>query len=237
MAEKILVVDDEEGIVEFIEINLRRAGFDVIKGYNGHEALRKVKEDNPDLVVLDVMMPLLDGFEVCKEVRRFSDVPIIMLTAKTEDRDKISGLEMGADDYIPKPFNPEELIARIQAILRRLSAIRAHRETPQKLISFGDLSIDTGGKKVLRDGSPLALTPREFDLLHYFASNPGRIFTKDEIRTGVWGSEFIEERSIDVHIRQLREKIGDDSVDPQYILTVWGVGYKANPKPTMKEQS
>lgn len=234
MAEKILVVDDEEGIVEFVEINLRRAGFDVIKGYNGTEALRKIREDSPDLVVLDVMMPDMDGFEVCKEVRRFSMIPIIMLTAKAEDRDKITGLELGADDYIPKPFNPEELIARIQAILRRLAPMRQRPEETQKIL-FGSLTLDPAGKTVTKDGGAVSLSPKEYALLRFFAGNPGRIFTKEEIVSGVFPGESVEERSIDTCIRELREKIGDDPADPRYILTVWGVGYKANPRPSMKD--
>jgi DNA-binding response OmpR family regulator len=177
-------------------------------------------------MVLDIMLPDIDGFNVCREVRRFSSVPVIMLTARSEDKDKISGLEMGADAYLVKPFNPEELIAWIQAVMRRLSP---HRLDEANRIPFGDLSIDPIGRKVWRDGKQIELSPRETDLMIFFASNPGRIFTRAEVRRGVWGDEFLEERSVDVHVRRLREKIGDDALEPRYIMTVWGIGYKANP--------
>ncbi|MBM3464992.1 MAG: response regulator transcription factor [Armatimonadetes bacterium] len=227
MAERILVVDDEDAIVEFVEINLRRAGYDVLKAFNGEEALRKVRAEAPDLVVLDVMMPEMDGFQVCQEIRRFSTVPVIMLTARSEDKDKITGLDTGADAYLVKPFNPDELIAWIQAVIRRASTRR--EESPARII-FGDLSIDPVARKVWRDGKPVELSPRETDLMIFFASNPGRIFTRAEVRRGVWGDEFLEERSVDVHVRRLREKIGDDALEPRYIITVWGTGYKANPE-------
>lgn len=226
-AKKILVVDDEEAIVEFIDINLRRAGFEVIKAYAGVEGIRKVQEDSPDLLVLDVMLPDIDGFEVCRKIRSCSRIPIIMLTAKGEDTDKITGLEIGADDYVVKPFNPWELIARIQAIFRRI--LPAKTEEVSK-ITFGDLAIDPLGRKIWKAARMIELTPREYDLILLFASHPGRIFTRDEVRKEIWGHEFIEERSIDVHVRRLRDKIEDNPLEPRYILTVWGVGYKSNPE-------
>lgn len=227
MAETILVVDDEEAIVEFVEINLHRAGFDVVKAYNGNDGVQAVKDHKPSLVVLDLMMPDIDGFQVCKEIRRFSSVPVIMLTARTEDKDKISGLAMGADAYLVKPFNPDELIAWIQAVLRRFTPERSSVNSGH--MRFGDLSIDPVGRKVWRSGKQIELSPRETELLIFFAGNVGRIFTRSELRRGVWGDEFLEERSVDVHVRRLREKIGDDALEPRYIVTVWGVGYKANP--------
>jgi len=229
VAKTILVVDDEEAIVEFIEINLKRAGFDVLKAYCGEEALKCLNDKKPDLIVLDVMMPDMTGFDVTRKARLAHDVPIIMLTAKGEDMDKITGLELGADDYMVKPFNPWELIARIQAILRRISPGKAEEVTK---ISFGDMTIDPLGRKVWKKGNLIELTPREFDLLLLFASHPGVIFSRENVRKEIWGHEFIEERSIDVHIRRLRDKIEDNPIDPTYILTIWGVGYKSNPKLT-----
>lgn len=233
MAKKILVVDDEEAIVEFVDINLHRAGFEVVKAYNGEQALSKLCTEAPDLMVLDVMLPDIDGFEVCKKTRMTHNIPIIMLTAKGEDMDKIKGLEIGADDYMVKPFNPWELIARIQAILRRLSPAKTDEVAK---INFGDMTIDPLGRKVWKKGNLIELTPREYDLLTLFSTHPGRIFTRDEVRKEIWGHEFIEERSIDVHIRRLRDKIEDNPMDPQYILTIWGVGYKSNPKLSSEPQ-
>ncbi|MDQ7821887.1 MAG: response regulator transcription factor [Candidatus Eremiobacteraeota bacterium] len=224
---RILVVDDEEAIVEFVEINLVRAGYEVIKAFNGNDALHLLKEKSPDLVVLDVMLPDIDGFEVLKSARSISGVPVIMLTARSEDMDKIAGLELGADDYMVKPFNPWELIARIQAIFRRLSPAR---EAEAQKVAFGDMTIDPLGRKVWKKGNLIELTPREYDLLLLFSGHPGRIFTREEVRKMIWGHEFIEERSIDVHIRRLRDKIEDNPMDPTYILTIWGVGYKSNPR-------
>ncbi len=226
MAKKILVVDDEEAIVEFIQINLQRAGFTVIKALNGNDALMCLKAESPDCMVLDVMLPDMSGFEVLRKARLSSAIPIIMLTAKGEDMDKITGLEIGADDYMVKPFNPWELVARIQAIFRRLTAARPEEGAK---MAFGDLVIDPMGRKLWKKGNLIELTPREFDLVLLFAGHPGRIYKREEVRKLIWGHEFIEERSIDVHIRRLRDKIEDKPMDPSYILTIWGVGYKSNP--------
>lgn len=227
MAKKILVVDDEEAIVEFVDINLHRAGYEVVKAHNGTEALNKLHSESPDLMVLDVMLPDIDGFEVLKKARMTHTIPIIMLTARGEDMDKIRGLETGADDYMVKPFNPWELIARIQAILRRLTPAKPEEVAK---INYGDMIIDPLGRKVWKKGSLIELTPREYDLLLLFSTYPGRIFSREEVRKEIWGHEFIEERSIDVHIRRLRDKIEENPMDPQCILTIWGVGYKSNPK-------
>ncbi len=225
---RILVIDDEESIVEFIEINLIRSGFEVIKAYRGEDGLKQIETGSPDLVVLDLMMPDMDGFEVCKKARKISDVPIIMLTARDDDYDKIIGLEFGADDYMTKPFNPWELIARIQAILRRTKKKAENREDSSK-VKFGNMIIDSLGRKVWKNGELIELTPREYDLLMLFSSSPGKSFSRDEVRKKIWGHEFIEERSIDVHVRRLRDKIEDSPETPSLILTIWGVGYKSNP--------
>lgn len=224
---KILVVDDEEAIAEFIEINLVRSGFEVIKAFCGEEALKKIEIDDPDLVVLDIMMPDMDGFEVCKKTRKFSDVPIIMLTARDDGYDKVIGLEFGADDYMTKPFNPWELIARIQAILRRTA--KKDTQSKDKKVRFGCITIDPMGRKVWKNEKLVELTPREYDILMLFSSNPGISFSRQEVRQKIWGHEFIEERSIDVHVRRLRDKIEDSPENPSLIMTIWGVGYKSNP--------
>ena len=227
--QKMLVVDDETSIVEFIEINLKRSNFDVLKAYTGTDGLLLLESEKPDLMVLDLMLPDMTGFDVCKKARLFSDVPIIILTAKGDDYDKIVGLESGADDYMVKPFNPWELIARIQAILRRVTKQQKNEEEKDNLV-FGNMKIDSLGRKVWKDNKLIELTPREYDLLMLFSSNPGKSFSREEVRKVIWGHEFIEERSIDVHIRRLRDKIEDKPEAPSMILTIWGVGYKSNPE-------
>lgn len=227
MAERILVVDDERSIVEFVEKNLKRAGFEVEKAYAGKEAIQKISESKLNLVILDIMLPDIDGFEVCKEIRKFSKVPILMLTARGEDTDKISGFEFGADDYLVKPFNPRELIVRIQAILRRFASTPSIDELNE--LTVGDLVVDLITRNVREGGKLIDLTPKEYDLLLFLVYHPGQIFSREEVKKRVWGHEFIEERSVDVHIRRLREKIGDSAVDPKYIMTIWGKGYRFNP--------
>ncbi|MFH0801262.1 MAG: response regulator transcription factor [bacterium] len=227
MSETILVVDDEEAIAEFIEINLKRAGFVVFKAFSGTEAIEKVTQHNPALVVLDLMLPDIDGFLVCKTIRSISQVPIIMLTARGEDADKVSGLQLGADDYMVKPFNPQELVERVHAILRRFSG---GRRVEEEKILIGDLFIDSMARKVWKGQEAIDLTPKEYNLLIFFVRNPGQIFSREEVRKRVWGHEFVEERSVDVHLRRLREKIGDDAPEAnyRYFITVWGQGYKFN---------
>jgi DNA-binding response OmpR family regulator len=233
LGKKILVVDDEEAIVEFVEINLQRAGFEVLKAHSGEEALKALEAKAPDLMVLDVMLPDMSGFDICRKARVSHSIPIIMLTAKGDDMDKITGLELGADDYMVKPFNPWELIARIQAIFRRMGPAKTEDAGKR---TFGEMTIDPLGRKVWKRGKLIELTPREYDLVILFSSHPGRIFTREEVRKEIWGHEFIEERSIDVHIRRLRDKIEDNAMDPQFILTIWGVGYKSNPKLAEKQE-
>ena len=220
---KILVVDDEVDIVDFIEDYLMGEGYEVVKAYNGVEALDKTRQDLPDLVVLDIMLPGLDGFEVCKQMRTESTVPILMLTAKDTDVDRIVGLEIGADDYMPKPFNPRELVARVKAILRR--TYRHH--SPAATLKHNDLSIDAERRTATIGRRQLELTMKEFDLLLFLMQNPGHVYSRDHLLDSVWGQDsFVGARTVDVHIRRLREHIETDASQPQYIITVWGIGYK-----------
>ncbi len=224
---KILVVDDEVDIVDFIDDYLTGEGYEVIKAYNGVEALDKMRRDPPDLVVLDIMLPGLDGFEVCKQMRTESTVPVLMVTAKDTDVDKIIGLEIGADDYMPKPFNPRELVARVKAILRRTyrQDYQSHNQTIT--LKHKDLSIDAERRMATIGHKQLELTMKEFDLLLFLMRNPGHVYSRDHLLDNVWGQDsFVGARTVDVHIRRLREHIEADASQPQYIKTVWGVGYK-----------
>ncbi|CAI8011088.1 Alkaline phosphatase synthesis transcriptional regulatory protein PhoP [Geodia barretti] len=224
---KILVVDDEVDIVDFIDGYLTGEGYEVIKAYDGVEALDKMRQDLPDLVVLDVMLPGLDGFEVCKQMRTESTVPILMVTAKDTDVDKIVGLEIGADDYMPKPFNPRELVARIKAILRRTYRQDYQSHSQTVTLKHKDLSIDAERRMATIGHRQLELTMKEFDLLLFLMRNPGHVYSRDHLLDYVWGQDsFVGARTVDVHIRRLREQIETDASQPQYIKTVWGVGYK-----------
>ena len=224
MQEKILVVDDEKTLVKALKFGLEKDGFQVSTAYDGEEALEKVKQEEPDLVVLDLMLPKLDGFEVCRRLRKERDLPIIMLTAKGEDIDKILGLELGADDYMTKPFNPRELMARIKAILRRSSHATGGI---RKVIRAGRLEIDLIKHKVMVDGEEIDLTAKEYALLSFLASSPGRVFSREQLLEQVWGYEYCgDARTVDVHIRHVREKLEEDPAEPKMILTVWGTGYK-----------
>jgi two-component system response regulator ResD len=222
MTEKILVVDDEEAIVDFVSSNLKKEGFNVVTANSGEEAIEKVQSESPDLVLLDVMLPEKDGFQVCKEIRGFTSVPIIMLTARDEDMDKIIGLEMGADDYVVKPFNPKELVARIKAIFRRLKP-SADMVKDQK-IKVLNLVLDVFRRKAFVSEKQVDLAPREYDLLLMLASNQNKLFSREEILREVWGYEYVDNRSVDVHIKYIREKLGKPMAD--CIQTVWGKGYK-----------
>ncbi len=223
MMETILVVDDERRIIELARMYLEQDGFRVTSATNGTTARRMILQDKPSLVVLDLMLPGMDGLEVCRRVREESDVPIIMLTARGEDIDKIVGLELGADDYLTKPFNPRELLARVKAILRRTERSAAPDEAPPP-IHIGNLHIDAQRRRVELDGSAIALRTKEFDLLYALAQNKGVVFSRERLLDVVWGYNFAgETRTVDVHIAHLRHKLR--GMEP-VIETIWGVGYK-----------
>ena len=224
---KILIVDDERDIVDFISDYLTGEGYRIIKAYDGAEALEKLHLERPDLILLDVMMPHLDGFEVCKQIRTESPVPILMVTAKSNDVDKIVGLEIGADDYISKPFNPRELIARVKAILRRTYRQDYQPQSQTETLTYKDLFIDIARRRATIRNKDLELTMKEFDLLLFLMQNPGRVYSRDSLLDYVWGPDcFVGGRTVDVHIRRVREQIEADASQPEYIKTVWGVGYK-----------
>lgn len=226
MDRRILVVDDEKLIVKGIRFSLEQDDMKVDCAYDGEEALALAKENTYDLILLDVMLPKHDGFEVCQIIREFSDVPIIMLTAKGDDMDKILGLEYGADDYITKPFNILEVKARIKAILRRVSKSGRDREENQKLIIKGDMKIDSESHRVFIGDKEVNLTAKEFDLLELLAANPAKVYSREDLLNIVWGYEYPgDARTVDVHIRRLREKIEKNPSDPKYVYTKWGVGY------------
>jgi DNA-binding response OmpR family regulator len=220
----ILVVEDESSIASFVALYLKNAGYAVKTSATGGDALAHVAIERPALVVLDLMLPDIDGIEVCKRIRQSSDVPILMLTARDEDIDKIIGLEVGADDYLTKPFNPRELVARIKSILRRSTASRHAHET--EVIQHGDLSVDAGRHEVRVGDQEIQLAPKEFDLLWELLDHRGLVLTRDQLLERVWGYTFAgDTRTVDVHVRQVRRKLGDASP----IVTVWGVGYKVSP--------
>lgn len=225
MAKKVLVVDDEKLIVKGIRFSLEQDGMEVDCAYDGQEALEKVMGKEYDLILLDVMLPKLDGFQVCQQIRDFSDVPIVMLTAKGEDMDKILGLEYGADDYITKPFNILEVKARIKAIMRRTG--KKEKEVPEtKTIVKGEMKIDCESRRVIIKGKEINLTAKEFDLLELLASNPDKVYSRENLLNIVWGYEYPgDARTVDVHIRRLREKVETNPSDPKYVYTKWGVGY------------
>ena len=222
----ILLVDDEESVQKLLTYPLEREGFRVVQARDGEEALARFAEEPVDLVVLDVMLPKLDGLEVCKRLRSESSVPVIMLTARDDEVDKVLGLELGADDYITKPFSIREFRSRVRAVLRRAAAPR-HDARDGDSIELGALQIDPARRSVQVDGAPVELTYVEFELLRTLAARPGRVFSRQALLEALWGSsEFRDPRTIDVHVRHLREKIERDAGDPQYLLTVRGVGYR-----------
>jgi two-component system response regulator VicR len=223
----VLVVEDEEPIANILKFALQREGYEVLVAYDGVQAVQQAKTHNPDLILLDLMLPEKDGFEVCKEVRQFSMVPIIMLTARDSELDKVLGLEIGADDYVTKPFSTRELLARVKANLRRHWHDEQALGTRDRLV-LGDVTIDLSQYVVTRGDRVIPLTHREFELLAFLASRPGVVYTRDQLLTDVWGSEYAgDERTVDVTIRRLREKLEDDPSHPQYVLTKRGVGYYA----------
>jgi len=222
----ILLVDDEPSLIELLEYNFSKEGYDVLSANNGDDAVRLFKENPVSLLILDIMMPGMDGFAVCRELRKTSNVPIIMLTAKSGETNKIVGLELGADDYVTKPFSIGELAARVKAVLRR-SAISGVNSDEPETITIGVLKIDRRRREVTVNDKKIILTTREFDLLYLFVSNPGIVFTRDQILDRVWGNEScVVDRAVDVHIRHLREKIEPDPGSPRFISTIRGVGYR-----------
>lgn len=225
MAKKVLVVDDEKLIVKGIRFSLEQDDMEVDCAYDGEEALEMAKQKQYDIILLDIMLPKLTGLEVCQQIREFSDVPIVMLTAKGEDMDKIMGLEYGADDYITKPFNILEVKARIKAIMRRTSA-KAEKVQSEKIIEAGDLKLDCEGRRLYISGNEINLTAKEFDVLELLVLNPNKVYSRDNLLKIVWGADYPGDvRTVDVHIRRLREKIESNPSEPKYVHTKWGVGY------------
>lgn len=225
MSKKVLVVDDEKLIVKGIRFSLEQDGMEVDAAYDGEEALEMAREKEYDIILLDLMLPKLDGLGVCQQIREFSNVPIVMLTAKGDDMDKILGLEYGADDYITKPFNILEVKARIKAIMRRMTQA-APREEKAKVVVSGDLRLDCEGRRVFIAGKEINLTAKEFDLLELLVFNPNKVYSRENLLNIVWGYEYPGDvRTVDVHIRRLREKIEQNPSDPKYVHTKWGVGY------------
>ena len=233
---KILIVDDEANILDVVELYLLREGYKVVRAGDGVSALRLFAEHKPDLVVLDWMMPQMDGLDVCRQMRATRAVPVIMLTAKSQEDDKLQGLEAGADDYVTKPFGPRELVARVGVVLRRLreaeaiAAARAGSAPVGDMLMFDGLQINKGARQVALGGVGVELTAKEFDLLYFLASNPNQVFTREQLLDKVWDYAYFGDSStVTVHIRRLREKIERDPMRPRYVKTVWGVGYKFEP--------
>lgn len=225
-AKKILIIEDEKPISDIIKFNLTKEGFAAETAFNGQEGLDKALSWDPDLILLDIMLPVMDGFSVCKKVRETSNVPILMLTAKEEEVDKVLGLELGADDYITKPFGMRELVARIKANIRRSTLADAAKSEPADVQDFGNLEIDMNRYEVRKNGKPLELTLREFELLKYLAERENKVFSREQLLEEVWGYEYYGDiRTVDVTVRRLREKLEDDSSDPKYIVTKRGIGY------------
>jgi DNA-binding response OmpR family regulator len=217
---KVLVVDDDSNICDLIELYLQKEGYKVFKAFNGNEALKTFKEKQIDILVLDVMMPVMDGYEVLKEIRKSSQVPVLMLTAKGETFDRVLGLELGADDYMVKPFEPKELVARIRAVLRRYKP-----QTQKRALEFKDLIVDADSYIVTYRGNEVEMPPKEFELLYFLGSNPNKVFTRDQLLYEVWGYDYPgDSRTVDVHVKRIREKLTEGN-DWQ-LKTVWGVGYK-----------
>ena len=225
MAKKVLVVDDEKLIVKGIRFSLEQDGMEVTCAYDGEEALHLAQENKFDMILLDIMLPKMDGFEVCQAIREFSNMPIVMLTAKGDDMDKILGLEYGAEDYITKPFNILEVKARIKAIMRRTAASEPKEEN-SKVIESGDLKLDCESRRLFVQGREINLTAKEFDLLELLVMNPNKVYSRENLLNLVWGYEYPGDvRTVDVHVRRLREKIEPNPSEPKYVHTKWGVGY------------
>ena len=220
---KILVVDDEELLLKGIRFNLQNEGYEVLTSSNGIDAIELARNNEPDLIILDVMMPQMDGLTACTHIREFSDVPIIMLTAKTDDMDKLMGFEHGADDYLTKPFNILELKARIRALLRRTAK---QMEAQPSSVTIGSIMLDLDGRNAHVDGVPVELTAKEFDVIEFLMRNANRVYSREALLDTIWAYEYRSDiRTVDVHIRRLREKLEKNPAEPQYIMTKWGVGY------------
>ncbi len=225
----LLIVEDEQSILDILQFNLEREGYQTETAMDGEEAVAKAKQLHPDLILLDVMIPKIDGFEVCKMVRSFSQAPIIMLTARTEEVDKILGLELGADDYMTKPFSMRELMARIKANMRRIPVAVAQ---PTDVMEMGDLTIDCDQYEIRRGQEKIELTLREFELIRFLASSPNKVFSRETLLEKVWGYEYIGDvRTVDVTVRRLREKLERNPAEPEYVVTKRGVGYYFNAEP------
>lgn len=221
---KILVVDDEALLVKGIRFNLKNEGYDVITGSNGQEAVEMAQKEQPDLIVLDVMMPVMDGLTACSKIREFSDVPIILLTAKVEDMDKLIGFDHGADDYLTKPFNILELKARIRALLRRAGS--AEKKQTGNRLTGGNITLDLDARNAYKGEELVMLTAKEFDVVEFLMRNAGRVYSREALLDTIWAYEYRSDiRTVDVHIRRLREKLEENPAQPQHILTKWGVGY------------
>ena len=219
---KILVVDDEDLLVKGIRFNLQNEGYQVITGSNGLEALTLTKLEAPDLIILDVMMPEMDGLTACSKIREFSDIPVILLTAKAEDMDKLMGFDHGADDYLTKPFNILELKARIRALLRRSGA----KDSTSASLAAGNITLDADSRNAFKNGQLVELTAKEFDMMAYLMRNPNRVYSREALLDTLWAYEYRSDiRTVDVHIRRLREKLEDNPAEPKHIMTKWGVGY------------
>ncbi|MFC0211259.1 response regulator transcription factor [Paenibacillus chartarius] len=227
--ETILLVDDEKEIVDMLDIYLKNDGYATLHAYNGAEALHMLKSNEIDLIVLDIMMPTLDGIAACLEMRKISNVPIVMLSAKSEDMDKIWGLSTGADDYVTKPFNPLELLARVKSQLRRYKRLNVAQPASDNVLEVDDLTVNTATHEIKIDGREIKLTPREFAILELLARNKGIVFSAQNIYEKVWNEPFFEaDNTVMVHIRKIREKLETNPRQPKYIKTVWGVGYKVD---------
>jgi len=224
---KILIVEDDRNLLDTLRYNLRKEGYNTVTAVDGDEALYIARREKPDLIILDIMLPKLSGFEVCRILRKEMTVPILILTAKTDEVDKVVGLEIGADDYMTKPFSMRELLARLGAMLRRVDMLEKQLVGEKKILKIGDLEVDIGRHQALHKGSRLELTPKEYDLLAFLATYKGLVFSREQLLDKVWGYDFAgDTRTVDVHIRWLRQKIESDPAKPEHLVTVRGAGYK-----------
>jgi two-component system OmpR family response regulator len=225
--DKILIVEDDRNLLDTLKYNLRREGYDVVSAVDGVEALDVGRREKPDLIILDLMLPKMSGFEVCRILRKEMIVPILMLTAKADETDKIVGLEIGADDYMTKPFSLRELLARVRAMLRRAKMAEEKPEAEEPVLKVGDIEVDVARHRASKAGTALELTPKEFELLTFLARNKGLVFSRDQLLEKVWGYDFAgDTRTVDVHIRWIRQKIETDPNSPKHLMTVRGIGYK-----------